>query len=80
MIRQLIERSMERNKPLQIIYQSSKGITQRSIKVKSIEGSRIRAYCYTKGEMRTFIIDQILAADIDLRPRNNFLAKTDNFS
>jgi len=67
MIVKLLTISMERNKPLIIIYQSSKGITQRSIQVKSIDGSKVKAFCYTKGEYRTFLIENILSANIDFK-------------
>jgi hypothetical protein len=66
-INKLLSISMERNKPLIIIYQSSKGITQRSIQVRNIEGDKVMAFCYTKGEYRTFLIQNILSANIDFK-------------
>jgi len=65
MIKKLIAISIERNRPLKIIYQSEKGITQRTIRINSVQGNMIKAYCYTKGGYRTFYIDRILAAEID---------------
>jgi predicted DNA-binding transcriptional regulator YafY len=67
MIDKLISISIERNKPLKIIYQSKKGITQRTIRVISIQGNMIRAYCYAKGQYRNFYKDRILAAEVDYR-------------
>jgi|GEM_PF-623897 len=67
MIERLIHTSMERSIPLVIIYQSSKGISQRTIQVKSIHGEYIKAFCYTRGEYRTFKTENILAAELDYK-------------
>lgn len=67
MINRLLDISMVKNKPLVIIYQSSRGITQRTIQVRSIKGDIIKALCFTKGEIRTFKIENILSAQLDFK-------------
>lgn len=50
-------------KPVEIIYQSKKGtISQRTILIKKVNQQQILAYCYQKRQIRSFIIEQILAA------------------
>ena len=50
-------------KPVEIIYQSKKGtISQRTILIKKVNHQQILAYCYQKRQIRSFIIEQILAA------------------
>ncbi|NCU18380.1 WYL domain-containing protein [Pallidibacillus pasinlerensis] len=49
-------------KPVEIIYQSKKGtISQRTILIKKVNQQQILAYCYQKRQIRSFIIEQILA-------------------
>ncbi|MEB6549047.1 hypothetical protein MXL46_08055 [Heyndrickxia sporothermodurans] len=47
---------------LEMIYLSAKGdITQRIIKVEKVGEESFRAYCYTRKQLRTFKINNILS-------------------
>jgi hypothetical protein len=51
-----------------VIYQDGKGvITQRTIRVKSIEGGKVRAYDFDKRQPRVFDVARILAAQLVTR-------------
>ncbi len=54
--------SLERGCIVTIVYQGRE-ITQRNIKVLSMEGSKIKAHCYLRDQIRSFDRDRILAAD-----------------
>ncbi|MCU9614064.1 hypothetical protein OEV98_10885 [Caldibacillus lycopersici] len=58
----LFLRAIENGEKLEMIYQSDKGIlTQRIIGVRKIGKEYIQAYCYTKHQIRTFKINNILS-------------------
>ena len=62
-MREQLTRAMKDGRILEIIYQAKNGsISQRHIRVLSIKGDRIGAYCYLRGMKRWFQIDQLLAA------------------
>lgn len=49
--------------PIEMIYQAKDGtFSKRIIIVKKVTGYTILAYCLTKKQFRTFIIDKIFAA------------------
>jgi hypothetical protein len=51
-----------------VIYQDGKGvITQRTIRVKSIEGGKVRAYDIDKRQPRVFDVARILATQLVTR-------------
>jgi len=65
MIDLILRTSLERGCIISIIYQDGKGnITKRNIKVYSIIGDKIKAYCYLRKEVRVFYKNNILAADL----------------
>ncbi|MBM7715354.1 putative DNA-binding transcriptional regulator YafY [Bacillus thermophilus] len=65
----LLRRSANLKTPLAIIYiNKSNHISQRIIRVLKVEDSLIKAYCYTKKQIRTFRLDNILSVDV-LRKR-----------
>jgi hypothetical protein len=48
-----------------VIYQDGKGvITQRTIRVKSIEGGKVRAYDIDKRQPQVFDVAQIISAQL----------------
>lgn len=56
-------RSVKEQLPLVIIYLSKDGsITQRKIIVKSLSTAHMLAYCYQRGNVRSFLLNNILAA------------------
>ncbi|MCR4435524.1 MAG: hypothetical protein QHH06_02830 [Clostridiales bacterium] len=57
-----LKKSLENNLVITIVYQKNGRITQRNIKVLGIDGSRVRAFCYLRGQIREFKVDNILAA------------------
>jgi predicted DNA-binding transcriptional regulator YafY len=62
-VNSLLNRSLNEKKPIEIIYQSKdNAFTKRVILVKMMNEKYIKAYCYTKKELRIFKIDSILAA------------------
>jgi len=61
----ILNRSLSTQTPIEIIYISKNGIlTQRLIKVISINENNIRALCLLRNSQRTFRIDHILSAAI----------------
>ncbi len=58
----LLTRALTEKLPLEIIYISAGGqITQRTIIIKEICHAKIRAYCYLRKQMRSFLIENILS-------------------
>lgn len=58
---QLIK-AMQRNKIVDIMYMAKDGaITKRRLKLVSIAGESMQAYCFMRHAKRTFIIDNVLA-------------------
>ncbi|MFH5779038.1 WYL domain-containing protein [Heyndrickxia oleronia] len=58
----LLLRAVESHKNLEMIYQSNKGeITQRVIRVEKVGEQSFRAYCYTRKQVRTFKLSNILS-------------------
>ncbi|MDQ0162231.1 WYL domain-containing protein [Aeribacillus alveayuensis] len=58
----LLENSFHEKRPIEIIYLAQNGeLSQRTILVKSIHSTYIRAYCFQKRNMRTFRKDSILS-------------------
>lgn len=58
----LLLNAVESGEKLEMIYQSKKGeITQRVIKVEKVGEDYFRAYCFTRNQVRTFSISNILS-------------------
>ncbi|MCY9109125.1 WYL domain-containing protein [Bacillus atrophaeus] len=58
----LIKRSLEDRVPIDIIYMKKDGsICKRTIIVKHQNSHDIKAFCCTKKQMRTFLLDSILS-------------------
>ncbi|NYV67298.1 hypothetical protein HYI36_18665 [Bacillus sp. Gen3] len=58
----LLLRAIETHEKLEMIYLSNKGeITQRVIRVEKVGVQSIRAYCYTRKQVRTFKLSNILS-------------------
>jgi predicted DNA-binding transcriptional regulator YafY len=51
-----------KDKDCDIIYMSGDEITQRRIHIYKVENDYIKAFCYQRGDMRTFRKDKILSA------------------
>lgn len=62
MVEHILRASLEGKRVVSIIYMSEKGISERNIRVVSIDGENIRAYCYLKNEMRSFKLSNVLSA------------------
>ncbi|MGG0718652.1 WYL domain-containing protein [Robertmurraya massiliosenegalensis] len=60
----LLNQSLNESIPVTIIYQSKdNSFSKRTVLVKSRNETYIRAYCYTKRQIRIFKIDSILAVE-----------------
>ncbi|MBU5213581.1 hypothetical protein [Heyndrickxia oleronia] len=58
----LLLRAVETHEKLEMIYLSNKGeITQRVIRVEKVGDQSFRAYCYTRKQVRTFKLSNILS-------------------
>ncbi|MEK4689459.1 MULTISPECIES: hypothetical protein [Bacillus] len=58
----ILKRSLTEKTPLDMIYMKNDGlITKRSIIVRQINQSYIRAYCFSSRQIKTFTIENILA-------------------
>ncbi|MDP4161771.1 MAG: hypothetical protein Q8906_08280 [Bacillota bacterium] len=59
----LLQRSITDHLPVDIIYLSAaQKLSQRTLLIKEIDGSTVRAYCLLRKEMRTFRLENILSA------------------
>ena len=57
-----LTKSIEDKISIEIIYLNSQGeVSQRVIRVLSATDHHVKAYCYTKNQLRTFKIDNILS-------------------
>ncbi|MGE6261147.1 hypothetical protein ACQKCU_25275 [Heyndrickxia sporothermodurans] len=58
----MLLRSVETGERLEMIYISNKGeISQRVIRLEKVIGESFRAYCYSRKQIRTFKISNILS-------------------
>ncbi|MCI1745118.1 MAG: hypothetical protein LKI07_12730 [Heyndrickxia oleronia] len=58
----LLLRAVETHEKLEMIYLSNKGeISQRVIRVEKVGDQSFRAYCYTRKQVRTFKLNNILS-------------------
>ncbi|ALC83394.1 MULTISPECIES: hypothetical protein [Bacillus] len=57
----LLRRSMKENMPVEIIYDKGNEFSKRMINVFEIEQDHVKAFCYTRNQMRTFRTERILA-------------------
>lgn len=59
----LLERSKEQQMPIEIIYLSEKWeLTQRTVIVNEVREKYIKAFCFSKQQVRIFKLDNILSA------------------
>ncbi|HAE42253.1 MAG TPA: hypothetical protein DCG34_04955 [Clostridiales bacterium] len=63
MIEYFVKKSYEDNKIIRIVYDNKGTITERDIRVLNIKDNRISAYCYLRNSKRTFLMENILAAE-----------------
>ncbi|WP_188456430.1 WYL domain-containing protein [Virgibacillus oceani] len=62
-MKRLLVNSVETNQKLEIIYLSDHNqLSQRVIKVIRVKDDTVLAYCFSKKEVRTFKLDNILSA------------------
>ncbi|UYG93170.1 hypothetical protein [Cytobacillus firmus] len=58
----ILLRAASNGEMLEMIYQDNKGnISQRRVKVLSMNNESFRAYCYARRQQRTFIIGNVLS-------------------
>ena len=63
MIRYFLKKSLDEKKIIRIIYDNKGTITERDVRVLSLNDEKISAFCYLRNTKRTFIIANILAAN-----------------
>lgn len=70
MMNVLLEKSKNQQMPIEMIYLSEKGfLTQRTIIVNEVNEHYIKAYCFSKQQLRIFKTGNILSAAIQKRKR-----------
>ncbi|MBU8773171.1 hypothetical protein [Cytobacillus oceanisediminis] len=58
----ILLRATSNGEMLEMIYQDNKGnISQRRVKVLSMNNESFRAYCYARRQQRTFIVRNVLS-------------------
>ncbi len=58
----MLHLAMENKKKLEMIYQSkSGGLSQRVVRILQVKEEQVVAYCYSRRQVRTFRLDNILA-------------------
>ena len=62
MVRKTLALALENGRPVRIVYDSGKGLTERTVDVISLEGDRFTAYCRLRKGRRTFKLDGVLSA------------------
>lgn len=61
-MREKLQRAMKDGRIVEIVYEAKNGsISQRHIRVLSMKGDVMHAFCYLRGMNRVFYIDQLLA-------------------
>ncbi|WP_226666099.1 hypothetical protein [Metabacillus litoralis] len=64
MINYFLTFSLQKNKPITIIYLSNDGkVSQRKVLVKKIGHDKMIAYCFLRHHIRTFTLNNVLSAD-----------------
>ncbi|MCI4137126.1 WYL domain-containing protein [Bacillus vallismortis] len=59
-----LHRSLESQIPISIIYmKKDRTISKRTIIVRQKSKTQIKAFCYSKQQIRTFLLDSILSCD-----------------
>ena len=62
MMKNMLKSAVVSRKVLEMIYQDCMGnISQRRIKVLSVNEESFRAYCYTRKQQRTFKVNNVLS-------------------
>ncbi|MEI1421487.1 WYL domain-containing protein [Bacillus cabrialesii] len=71
-----LHRSLESQMPICIIYMKKDGtISKRTIIVRQKSKTQIKAFCLSKQQIRTFLLDSILSCDIvRTNKQNRYLA------
>ncbi|APH68622.1 WYL domain-containing protein [Bacillus spizizenii] len=69
-------RSLESQIPISIIYMKKDGtISKRTIIVRQKSQTQIKAFCFSKQQIRTFLLDSILSCDfVRTNKQNLYLA------
>ena len=62
MVRKTLALALENGRPVRIVYDSGKALTERTVDVISLEGDRFTAYCRLRKRRRTFKLDGVLSA------------------
>ncbi|KON88930.1 hypothetical protein AF332_20475 [Sporosarcina globispora] len=58
----ILSRAASNGELLEMIYLDNKGvISQRKVKVLSLDDESFRAYCYARSQQRTFLIRNVLS-------------------
>lgn len=66
MVLKTLTLAYENKQPVRIIYDSGKTLTERTVDVLAIEENRIVAYCRLRKNRRTFTLEKILSACIQV--------------
>ncbi|TYS11977.1 WYL domain-containing protein [Bacillus subtilis] len=65
--------SLESQMPISIIYMKKDGtISKRTIIVRQKSKTQIKAFCFSKQQIRTFLLDSILSCDFVRTNKQNF--------
>ena len=62
MVRKTLALALEDGRPVRIVYDSGKALTERTVDVIAVEGNRFTAYCRLRRQKRTFKLDGVLSA------------------
>lgn len=63
MVEHILKASLERSYIVNIIYDNRGEITQRNIRVHSIQNGTVMAFCFLRNQNRIFKIENILSAE-----------------
>ena len=64
-MKSLFIKSAKEKQPIELIYIDDKGvISQRVVRVLSLNETYVKAYCYERKQLRTFKCDSILSVDL----------------
>ena len=63
MIQYVVNKSLENQQKIRIVYDNKGDITIRTILVKKIDHNKVIAYCDLRKSQRTFLLDNMLAAE-----------------
>ena len=70
-IERVFLKAIENDERVRIIYETDKGITERTVRPISMQDGEVYAYCYLRRNRRRFKLSSVLGAALETWGKNN---------